>query len=60
VVENGRGTGALRKLGALPERRIADGLVLGTQKFDQYLWTLNRDAYHSRPALRTHMTLTVH
>jgi ribosomal-protein-alanine N-acetyltransferase len=60
VVENGRGTGALRKLGAVPKQRIADGLVLGTKTFDQYLWTLDRDGYQSAPAHHPHVTQTVH
>jgi ribosomal-protein-alanine N-acetyltransferase len=48
VTENGRGTGALRKLGAVPERTLPAGLVLGPQVYDQILWTLTRHRRNAR------------
>lgn len=38
-VDNGRGNGALRKLGAVRESIIPRGLVKGTRTHDQYYWT---------------------
>jgi RimJ/RimL family protein N-acetyltransferase len=55
VVENGRGTGALRKLGAVAARPLPAGLVLGPQVYDQILWTLTRRRRVVRtPAARVH------
>jgi RimJ/RimL family protein N-acetyltransferase len=55
VVENGRGTGALRKLGAVAERPLPSGLVLGPHVYDQILWTLTRRRRMGRtPVARVH------
>lgn len=43
AVENKRGSGALRKLGAVAERLIPSGLVLGTKPLDQMLWSILRN-----------------
>jgi len=57
AIENGRGNGALRKLGAVCEGVIANGLVLNGRALDQYYWTVSAD---DRPRkkivwdLRTH------
>jgi hypothetical protein len=48
VVENGRGSGALRKLGAVAERFLSSALVVGDTTFDQVLWAIAPDASSSR------------
>ena len=40
AVENGRGSGALRKLGAVPERLLRRSLRLRGAYFDQLLWSI--------------------
>jgi ribosomal-protein-alanine N-acetyltransferase len=44
AVENGRGNGALMKLGAVKQGIIPGGLVLAGRTHDQYYWTLTPDA----------------
>jgi RimJ/RimL family protein N-acetyltransferase len=44
AVENGRGNGALLKLGAVQQGIIRDGLVRNGKAMDQYYWTLSADA----------------
>jgi len=39
AVNNGRGNGALRKIGAVRGSRIRNGLVRGGRLHDQYYWT---------------------
>jgi len=39
AVDNGRGNGALRKIGAVRRSRIPNGLVRRGQLHDQYYWT---------------------
>jgi RimJ/RimL family protein N-acetyltransferase len=39
AVENGRGNGALRKIGAVRGPRIRNGLVQRGRLYDQYYWT---------------------
>ena len=41
AIENGRGNGALRKVGAVCEGVIANGLVLNGRALDQYYWTVS-------------------
>src|SRR5204862_3429670 len=40
AVKNGRGTGALRKLGAVAEAQLRGSLRRGTEFLDQMLWTI--------------------
>jgi RimJ/RimL family protein N-acetyltransferase len=57
AIENGRGNGALRKLGAVCEGVIPNGLVLNGRAQDQYYWTLSANARPRRKIvwdLRTH------
>jgi len=57
AIENGRGNGALRKLGAVCEGVIPEGLVLNGRALDQYYWTLAADDRPRRKIvwdLRTH------
>jgi len=57
AIENGRGNGALRKVGAVCEGVIANGLALNGRALDQYYWTVSAN---DRPRkkivwdLRTH------
>jgi len=44
VVENGRGNGALRKVGAVCEGIIPGGLVKNGRPLDQFYWTVSPDA----------------
>ena len=41
AVDNGRGNGALQKMGAVRQRIIRDGLVRNGTPMDQYYWTLS-------------------
>lgn len=43
AVDNGRGNGALRKLGAVCEELIPNGLMRHGCSLDQYYWTLSAD-----------------
>jgi [ribosomal protein S5]-alanine N-acetyltransferase len=45
AIENGRGVGALRKMGAVPERLLPAGLVIGPNHFDQILWGITRASH---------------
>jgi ribosomal-protein-alanine N-acetyltransferase len=60
VIENARGVGALRKLHAVPERLLPNGLVLGDHVFDQVLWTITRIGHQSRARLRSTSRPAVH
>jgi ribosomal-protein-alanine N-acetyltransferase len=40
AVENGRGNGALRKLGAVPEARLRGSFLRRGKALDQVLWTI--------------------
>lgn len=44
VIENGRGNGALRKLGAVCEGLVPAGHVKDGRVLDQFYWTLSTDA----------------
>jgi RimJ/RimL family protein N-acetyltransferase len=57
AIANGRGNGALRKVGAACEGVIANGLVLNGRALDQYYWTVSADDRPRRKIvwdLRTH------
>ena len=45
VVDNGRGNGALRKVGAVCEHIISGGLVRNGRALDQYYWTLSAQGH---------------
>ena len=51
AVENGRGNGALQKLGAVQQGIIRDGLVRNGKPMDQYYWTLSADARPRRKVI---------
>jgi RimJ/RimL family protein N-acetyltransferase len=53
IVENGRGNGALRKLGAVHEGILRRAIRRGTQYFDQALWGLLKDDWHSQSVADT-------
>jgi len=48
AVRNGRGNGALRKLGAVQEALLRQSLVRGGMAFDQVLWAILADDWRSR------------
>jgi RimJ/RimL family protein N-acetyltransferase len=56
--KNGRGNGALRKLGAVPEVRLRQSFERHGARHDQWLWAILRDAWnpaHSpHPDVRRH------
>lgn len=57
AVVNGRGNGALRKLGAVREGVIPDGLVRNGRSLDQYSWSLCPEGREQRKVvwdLRAH------
>jgi len=57
AIENGRGNGALRKVGAVCEGVIANGLVLNGRTLDKYYWTVSADGRPRKKIvwdLRTH------
>ena len=43
AVDNGRGNGALRKIGAVCEGIISRGLIKHGRPLDEYYWTLSAD-----------------
>jgi RimJ/RimL family protein N-acetyltransferase len=51
AVENGRGNGALEKLGAVQQGIIRDGLVRNGKSMDQYYWMLSADARPRRKVI---------
>jgi RimJ/RimL family protein N-acetyltransferase len=51
AVDNGRGNGALQKVGAVRERIIHDGLVRNGKPMDQYYWTLSADGRPRRKVI---------
>lgn len=52
AVRNGRGNGALRKLGAVQEAVLRRSFVKDGQRFDQALWTIHRDEWRQARAGR--------
>ena len=48
AVDNGRGNGALRKIGAVREALIRNGLVRAGRLHDQYYWTSTPDDHPKR------------
>ena len=44
ATDNGRGNGALEKLGAVRRGVIPEGLVLADRTYDQYYWTISAEA----------------
>ena len=54
VVQNARGNGALRKLGAVPEGILRGSLVKDGQHLDQIMWSIvARDWFQAKAALDT-------
>jgi RimJ/RimL family protein N-acetyltransferase len=54
VVQNGRGNGALHKLGAKPEATLASAFKRGQGDYgEQLLWSLIADEWHDRPTPHT-------
>jgi len=60
-IENGRGNGALRKMGAVKEGVLRKSFVRGGKQFDQALWTiLGEDWYRSKAVWGTKGAQTIH
>jgi RimJ/RimL family protein N-acetyltransferase len=57
AVDNGRGNGALRKIGAVREARIRNGLVRRGRLHDQYYWTSSPE---DRPRRKITWDLAAH
>jgi ribosomal-protein-alanine N-acetyltransferase len=51
VVQNGRGNGALRKLGAVPEGVLRRSFLKNGEYLDQRLWTLLREEWRHAKAV---------
>ncbi|HET7219989.1 MAG TPA: GNAT family protein [Vicinamibacterales bacterium] len=51
VVENGRGNGALAKVGAIREATLRRSFLRDGRFFDQALWSLVRDEWHRAKAV---------
>ncbi|MBI2185857.1 MAG: GNAT family N-acetyltransferase [Acidobacteria bacterium] len=51
TVDNGRGNGALRKIGAVCERVIPGGLITHRCPLDQYYWTVSADGRPHRKVI---------
>jgi RimJ/RimL family protein N-acetyltransferase len=51
AVENGRGNGALRKIGAVCAGVIPQGLVKDDHRYDEYYWTIRADERRRRSVL---------
>ena len=56
VVKNGRGNGALQKIGARPEGTLAAAFTRRDHFDEQYLWGLNADDWRQRVLVRTPFT----
>jgi hypothetical protein len=56
VVKNGRGNGALQKIGARPEGTLASAFKRGDHFDGQYLWGLNADDWRQRVLVRKPFT----
>ena len=52
AVANGRGNGALKKLGAVPEARLRQSFQRHGERLDQTLWGLVREDWLAAPAVR--------
>jgi ribosomal-protein-alanine N-acetyltransferase len=57
AVDNARGNGALRKIGAVRESRIRNGLVRSGRLLDQFYWTLSPE---DRPRRKITWDLAAH
>ncbi len=57
AVRNGRGNGALRKLGAWPEAVLRGSFIRNGEILDQQLWSINADDW---ALLRTPMPRVIH
>jgi ribosomal-protein-alanine N-acetyltransferase len=51
VVVNGRGNGALRKIGAVQEGVLRRSFVRGGQHYDQVMWSMLAEDWHRRRSL---------
>jgi ribosomal-protein-alanine N-acetyltransferase len=60
VTENGRGNGALRKMGAVREARLRQSFAKGLHQYDQYLWSILDADWRRAKATWTEGALTVH
>jgi ribosomal-protein-alanine N-acetyltransferase len=58
ALRNGRGNGALRKLGAVQEIVLRRSFLRGGEYLDQALWTILRDEW--RDARSVHLTRIIH
>jgi len=60
-VENARGNGALRKIGAIQEGILRKSFIRGGKQLDQALWTiLDEDWYRSKAVWGTKGAQTIH
>jgi [ribosomal protein S5]-alanine N-acetyltransferase len=60
VTLNGRGNGALKKMGAVREARLRQSFAKGRQQYDQYLWSILGADWRRAKATWTEGALTVH
>ena len=57
---NGRGNGALRKMGAVQEATLRQSFSKGLQRYDQYLWSILPSDWRRAKATWGERRLTVH
>ena len=60
AAHNGRGNGALRKLGAIQEGVLRRAFQRGAERHDQVLWTILADEWQSVPSSSTFGTARIH
>jgi RimJ/RimL family protein N-acetyltransferase len=60
VTENGRGNGALRKLGAVCEARLRQTFAKGRVRYDQFLWAILDSDWRRARLIRREDPLRVH
>ena len=60
VTINGRGNGALKKMGAVREARLRQSFAKGLQQYDQYLWSIIGADWRHAKATWTEGALTIH
>ena len=60
VSVNGRGNGALRKIGAVQEATLRQSFSKGVHRYDQYLWSILPSDWRRAKATWGEKTLSVH
>jgi RimJ/RimL family protein N-acetyltransferase len=60
AARNGRGNGALRKMGAVQEGLLRKSFLKNGEYLDQVLWTILDEDWQARPSSLSYATMTIH